>query len=275
MFESNPVAYHLDAAYLSISLAFFLISFLLIVMKMKKIYMNSVSVGANSSEGGILVDEHHPFSSVIFSAWDYSIRVPETRTNHNFAISTMFKVILYALIYVEICSNCVQTLLGQLELQEKARELTTWESVKKFTWRLFINLIYISIIGLAGLIVYVAMCLDNPTTSAFCTSSVLNQLFSFFGRDSNVPASIQIAPILISVINTILPFIFKRLTKAENYVNPSTAENVTLARTYVLKMASIYLILINYLVQKDFFANVRIVDGSTPTGCQLTHFVLV
>jgi hypothetical protein len=97
-----------------------------------------------------------------------------------------------------------------------------------------------AILGLAGFLIRETMC-NDLSTSASDPNSCVNNNWQFLGS-----SSISTTAVLISIFNVTLPLIFFYIAKLERYSTPVWEARVTLARSFLLKIASIYLILVNY-----------------------------
>jgi hypothetical protein len=59
--------------------------------------------------------------------------------------------------------------------------------------------------------------------------------------------AVRITPLVISAFNIVLPAIFNFMSRFEDYLTEVTTSRVNLARSYIVKMSSIYVLLFGYL----------------------------
>jgi len=59
--------------------------------------------------------------------------------------------------------------------------------------------------------------------------------------------TVSITPLIISGFNIVLPAIFNFMSRFEDYLTEVTTSRVNLARSYMVKMSSIYVLLFGYV----------------------------
>ncbi|KAJ1500631.1 hypothetical protein HMI56_003711, partial [Coelomomyces lativittatus] len=191
---------------------------------------------------GIGVDEVYPFSAVVFASWNHAIDTPHVQSNLSFAISTVLK-----------------TLISRFELSHVGHGMTWQDQVDLFFRRWCSNLVCTICLGGAGLVIY-----DSVRACQSITNSFLYRWVAIFTQKEVIQcASSQqptpFAPYLVTVFNVVLPGIFSSIAKFEKYKDPQWETRATLARSYLIKIASIYLML--------FSLSGLVLDTSDTTFC--------
>lgn len=85
----EDVPYNMDIAYLAVIFFTYIMSFALILIRMKSLFVEKAEVSS-----GVVIDDYAPFGTAVFASWDFAIASAESRKNHNFAISTLFKTLI-------------------------------------------------------------------------------------------------------------------------------------------------------------------------------------
>ena len=127
--------------------------------------------------------------------------------------------------------------------------------MKKYLVLISTNICALALLSLAGFTIYSSVCSnsikDNSTIS--CDNNAINKFFTSIGLNNFIAPS----AFMISLVNAIFPMLFTSVSSYETrfYDNPSNASVITLARTFLLKIASIYIIIIGYYINGDFANN--------------------
>jgi hypothetical protein len=176
---------------------------------------------------GIGIDQVYPFATVAFASWNFSIETQELSKNQQDAISTVLK-----------------TLISKKELAGKIVPLSTSQKIKLFLRRLLANLLSFVVLGGTGFIIF-----DSVQSCRSTTNRFMFNLQSIFTKTSksydhcDTSNDTPFSPYLVSVFNLVLPPVFNALARFEQYADPQWELRATLARSYLIKVASIYLML--------------------------------
>ncbi|KAI3645956.1 hypothetical protein MP228_008884 [Amoeboaphelidium protococcarum] len=223
----EDVPYNMDIAYLAVIFFTYIMSFALILIRMKSLFVEKAEVSS-----GVVIDDYAPFGTAVFASWDFAIASAESRKNHNFAISTLFK-----------------TLIAKLEIAEQKQNQSSGYKVENIVRRFFGNIFVIAIWCLSGFVVYITLNLEyNP--NGLDTLGILVTPETFGLVRSN--RFISITAFLISSLNLILPSIFKLIARFERYDSPTVAATITLTRAYVTKIAAVYVIVVSLYIANRF-----------------------
>jgi hypothetical protein len=166
--------------------------------------------------------DEYQFANVLFTSWNFAITESETCINHGYAISTVFK-----------------TLLGNLEIQDKKKALTKNQYVENVLRRITGNVIVVSTFVVSYFLIYASF--NEKVIDGF--------------RSAGIGTFISPSVFLISILNLALPWLYEVIGRFEKYTSPAVQLQITLARSFVMKLASIYVVLvifyIDYLNRKD------------------------
>ena len=227
---NSSVPYDMDIAYMAIILLMFVWSFVSILRRMKALYSDMPLTGGN---GRAAIEDVAPFATAVFCGWDYAITDPRAHINHNFALATIFK-----------------TLISKIEIDKK-KVIATQAHIRTevIVRRVLTNFIVLFVWWISGLLIYITLGIEYNVNLDTSLGIKVDQRVAASIR-SNGFISVTVA--LISTLNLILPYLFKRLAQFEMYVNPTVEASVTLARSYVTKIAAIYLIFGALLASNKF-----------------------
>ncbi|KAI9137413.1 hypothetical protein BKA69DRAFT_919046 [Paraphysoderma sedebokerense] len=234
--------YRMDLAYTCVILAFLALSLVGIIRGMRGEFIRKSGFSTT-----IATDDVYPFCSVAFTAWNHAVEDLSSQRNQMFAISTAYK-----------------TLITQYELKQKKSTLSKRDVFILFCKRFVGNVLAIGILVGAGFLIWDA--------SRGCDTAVNNFLFSFrsvFSKGAVVDhcglntakplTTAPFAPYIVSFFNAVLPFLFFYIAKFESYADPQWETRATLARSYLIKIASIYILLISLYKSA--------INSSKETGC--------
>jgi hypothetical protein len=120
------------------------------------------------------------------------------------------------------------------------------------------NVAVLILLGFAAFTIFASFCVDNAGSSntsfaGYCVFAAQENFQSMLGIDF-----ISASSLAISFFNFVLPIVFESIATYENYANPTSAENMTLARSFLLKMSSIYMIFIDFYLNERYKAEVGI-----------------
>lgn len=178
----------------------------------------------------VAYDEYRPFSTVTFCSWDYSIMTRNGAQNHSQAIATIYK-----------------TLITHAEIEEKDRLITRSQRYVLWLRRALVNLIIVGLYCASGFIIYISLKnqrFDESQTTAESSSSNNSSLSAITARLSSIPAVT-----VISILDTTLYFVFSFLAEFEKWNSPKTLTVLKLSRSFIFKIASIYIIFISGMKQ--------------------------
>jgi hypothetical protein len=82
-----------------------------------------------------------------------------------------------------------------------------------------------------------------------------------------------VTPLVITAFNAVLPTLFDYLSVWEDYLTPITKSRVDLGRSYLVKMAGIYVLLFGYIGidQSNTLGAVRSHTNAHARTCTCTH----
>lgn len=188
-------------------------------------------MSAPKSSHNVGVDQVSPFANLTFTAWDYALAEKSALNRHKSAIVTTYKA-----------------LISKIEVQEKKKMLQA-ERFQLIIRRILTNLFVLVIWFLSAVLIWLTLLIEFSLPS-----QVSNLLSIDIGFVEAVQSNnfVSITSVLISVLNVVYPYFFHKIAKFEMYPNPSFAANITLARSFVTKIAAIYVILISFYISSRF-----------------------
>lgn len=230
-FGSDGPPYNMDTAYYAVVILFYIISFIAILWRMRQLF-----VSRKEFYDQVSIDKVSPFGTTCFSGWDFSIRDNEAKVNRNFAISTLLK-----------------TLISSEEVKEKKKQVSSAQATENIIRRVITNFIVLMLLLLSSLIIWFAILVENGSYPGF----------EFIQGNAFISPS----AFVISFLTFILPFVFNKLAKFERYANPATELSVNLARAFITKVASIYIIIIQFYIVPDQNSPSRFVISLNKRDC--------
>ncbi|ORZ31556.1 hypothetical protein BCR44DRAFT_1487705 [Catenaria anguillulae PL171] len=213
--------YRMDLAYIFTIFSSIIISFVMILRRMKSEYVNTAGLASQ--------DDVYPFAIIAFSTWSHAVDKEEMIQNQVFAISTLFKMAI-----------------SQSEVKARITQMEGRSLAKLVLIRIVTNLISFGLLALAGLFIYdsVTLCTSTVNTFFFNVSDVLSQNLSPNAVRCLTPTqTTPFPPYVVSISNAVLPSLFAMIAKFEQYSDPQWETRATLARSYMIKIASVYLML--------------------------------
>lgn len=128
-------------------------------------------------------------------------------------------------------------------MSEKQKQLTKKHKLGNLLRRTFGNLLVT--IMLAGFAFLVLLSLANEFSGQIGWLSAVTET-SAFKWTKRFPDFLSSTTLLISFCNVVFPLLFSAIIRFERYTNPISEARIMLARTYLLKMSSLYIILVGY-----------------------------
>ncbi|KAI9216996.1 hypothetical protein BC828DRAFT_408908 [Blastocladiella britannica] len=216
--------YRMDLAYVFTVLMAVAVSFIGILKRMRDEYVNKAGMST-----GVGQDEVYPMAVTAFASWNHCIEIASMKENQVFAIATAFK-----------------TIISQLELAGRRTELKGRALFLIILRRTITNIISFGLLAGAGWLIWdaVSACTSPVNTFFFNIVDVLSGT-----KDPNVnhcpdpTSTTPFPPYVVSISNAVLPSLFAMLAKFEKYSDPQWETRSTLARSYLIKIAGIYLML--------------------------------
>ncbi|XP_048343374.1 transmembrane channel-like protein 8 [Sphaerodactylus townsendi] len=176
----------------------------------------------------------------IFAEWDFCIQNPEVATLKQRSIYNVLKI-----------DMAEQTRRAQ-------KRLRTWKQLTQlYLLRLLINGVILLLISAAFFCIHLATDVSQQDVASL---SVVNQ---------------YLPPVVISIVNALLPFLFHALAQLEG-CSPKTEVNLTLVRCVILKLSSLGMFLL-FLSQRVLCTGRRNAPQCQPCGynklyqCWETH----
>ncbi|KAJ3374725.1 Transmembrane channel-like protein 4 [Allomyces arbusculus] len=215
--------YRMDLAYVFAILTTVVLSFIVIIRRIRSEYVRKSGFST-----GIGVDDVYPFAAVVFSSWNHAVENEDIRQNQVFAVST-----------------ALRTLLTSAELAAQKANITRKQRALIYLRRVVANVASLSLLSTAGLIIFdsVRTCSSTTNTFLFNIMDVFSGNVTHADHCPTESTPTPFAPYLVSVFNAVLPTAFASLAVFEQYADPLTESRSTLARSYLIKIASIYLML--------------------------------
>lgn len=106
-----------------------------------------------------------------------------------------------------------------------------------------------------GFALYLTVACDATIskTNSVCSVGFINTLV--------VNKLIPSTAVMVSLLNVMLPTIFGMITKMEKpfYLNPSSADIVLLARSFIMKITSVYVVLVGFFLSGDLASTEKVV----------------
>lgn len=198
--NGSDMYYNLPLAYVCVTLLYFFISLLAIV----KAAANGFKERLVESEG-----QFYQYCNIIFGGWDFCI--------HN----DKSAAIKHQAIFNEL-NGCLQLEKRKEIIQSRTRN----EKIKLFFIRVIVNLISLVILGGCGVGIYYVFDFSN-TEEENQSNDVLKFILEY------------LPSMCIVSMNILVPFIFRFLITYEDF-SPTYEVRVTLARTVLLRLASIF-----------------------------------
>ncbi|KAL5247708.1 hypothetical protein ACHWQZ_G019553 [Mnemiopsis leidyi] len=203
--KREGVIYNFALAYVLVGLSYFVLSLLFIIKNMMKLFKKSAAeiVGYN------------PYSELVFGGWDYNIANKESAILKS-------KSILKSLKEELTCDD------------QKEKFVSTKEKVLLFLLRVFTNVLCIGAMGGVFYLyyeVYEKKEDSNPCSKeeeSALTKLNYNEIIQSYG-----PA------LIVSASNVIFPIFFEVVGNVEMYQFQSTRINVTMARSFLMKLFSV------------------------------------
>ncbi|KAI9178800.1 Transmembrane channel-like [Blastocladiella emersonii ATCC 22665] len=216
--------YRMDLAYVFAMFASILVSFALILRRMRAEYVRKSGLTT-----GVGHDDVYPFSVVAFSSWNHAVESNEMRLNQVYAISTAFK-----------------TLISDAELEARKTALTVAAAVQLFLLRTATNVLCVLLLTGTGYVIWDSVSSCYSTTNTFFFNLV--DVFTMNSspdkvRCTSASMATPFPPYVVSISNSVLPVVFYYVAQFERYTDPQWETRMTLARSYLIKIASIYLML--------------------------------
>ncbi|KNE68767.1 hypothetical protein AMAG_13407 [Allomyces macrogynus ATCC 38327] len=215
--------YRMDLAYVFAILTTVILSFIVIIRRIRSEYVRKSGFST-----GIGVDDVYPFAAVVFASWNHAVENEDIRQNQVFAVAT-----------------ALRTLLTSAELAAQKANITRKQRALIYLRRAVANIVSLSLLSTAGLVIFdsVRMCSSTTNTFLFNIMDVFSGNVTHPDHCPTESTATPFAPYLVSVFNAILPTAFASLAAFEQYSDPLTESRFTLARSYLIKIASIYLML--------------------------------
>ncbi|KNE69276.1 hypothetical protein AMAG_13658 [Allomyces macrogynus ATCC 38327] len=215
--------YRMDLAYVFAILTTVILSFIVIIRRIRSEYVRKSGFST-----GIGVDDVYPFAAVVFASWNHAVENEDIRQNQVFAVST-----------------ALRTLLTSAELAAQRANITRKQRALIYLRRAVANIASLSLLSTAGLVIFdsVRTCSSTTNTFLFNIMDVFSGNVTHADHCPTESTATPFAPYLVSVFNAVLPTAFASLAAFEQYSDPLTESRFTLARSYLIKIASIYLML--------------------------------
>ena len=201
--------YNMSVAYLLVIFVCFLISFATIIASLRRIYLLG-----NEASTNIKLGTYSPFTAVIFTSWDFSL-ASETGVHH----------------YRHAVATALRTLLTKEQTEERNRRATSgWNLARTLFIRLMTNAFVLA-----------TLCVEAYVIFVFISSDTLNTVV--FGSGYQI----RTTPFVVSAFNLILPVIFDFISRFERYNTEFYRVTVTIARSYLVRLASVYVLLFGFI----------------------------
>eukprot|EP00049_Salpingoeca_infusionum_P015349 m.297933 g.297933 ORF g.297933 m.297933 type:complete len:814 (+) comp15859_c0_seq4:268-2709(+) len=227
--------YRMDLAYILVPIFLLVTTFYIL--------LNTLAKAARSSRSSLVRKDHHfPFGTIVLTSWDHSLSAEK-------AVSNLRRGVGNALVDV-----IAEHRARELVLQHS--DATLNEKCKIFALRVLAWVAFLVIVGGSFAAVWF-MVLDDTylrswTTSNFIITYVPTVVFSF--------------------INGALPLAIKRLTRFEFYKHPRTENSLTIFRTFILRIMTIYALMYGYFSQTNLTQEqTPIYNSSDPTAANITQ----
>lgn len=209
--------YKLNLAYLLVSCLFIIITLCGILYRLR-----SRLLSPSDLSGKLTEDKSRAFSSAAFSSWDFTIDNAQRKKNHQYAISTMFL-----------------TLITETEMNEEKGQLKVKQMVFLLLRRFIINIIILGLFGGSGVLIYLSI-LNEQNIHNISSTTNTDPITVFTGTISTIPSVTVIA-----ILDMIMHPIFHFLGKLEKYYDKKIEAKLLLIRSYVFKLAWMYLIFLS------------------------------
>ncbi|XP_033748390.1 transmembrane channel-like protein 7 isoform X2 [Pecten maximus] len=206
-FNSNKETYHMGLSYLLATGISFIISFFVIVKNSSKGLKDTAGI-----QGAMMA----MYSNKVLTGWDFCIsQAKAAKTKH---------------------SNISGELKKDLEIQRfmwKMESRTTGDKIKLYLLRTVINILMFFLLGGSLYLIYLSF------------SQLLTLQKEFTDFNQAVQFVIEYIPsVTITLLNIIIPIIFKKVVVLEDYT-PSFEMIMTLLRTILLRLSSLGVLMIS------------------------------
>lgn len=210
--EGLNLYYNFPLAYISVTVAYFIVSLVAIVKSAAKGFKERLVEG----EG-----QFYQYCNLVFGGWDFCI--------HNEKSAAIKHKGIY---------NEIKGLLESERLEEERQNRTRQEKIQLLLIRILVNLIVITVLCSCGVGIYFAF--DFSTTKLRELENVNDTSYISVTDFNNVEQLVLefLPSIAIVGLNIIVPFIFKYLVTFERY-NPLFVIRLTLVRTIFLRLSSL------------------------------------
>eukprot|EP01135_Chromosphaera_perkinsii_P011962 Nk52_evm15s2542 gene=Nk52_evmTU15s2542 len=213
----GPTQYQMDVWYLGIVLLTFIISYFMIVKSIGAAW-NSRAKGASSQGSLVVSDTRYPFAMILFTSWDHSLHSGDGLRNLGSGITNTFRDMLS-----EDAAKVKERELDEALLQDKWKTL----SVRAVMWTATVLI------------------------SVGCFIAIFFA-FQAVGVDSSQGiVSAYAVPSLISAINAFVPALLGFLVQFEKYTTGQKELQITIVRTYALRMVNIYVLMYGVYVKSE------------------------
>lgn len=163
----------------------------------------------------IMLNDYSPFTTVIFTSWDFSLNNKNGVNHYQHAMATALRTLL--------TKNQVET--------KRMKELQGCEFYTLALIRIVVNLVVLAFLCVEAFLIYY-----------FIRNEELNSIVV-----GNTGFDVKITPFLVSGFNIILPILFTLLSKFERHSTQLQMITFNIARSYLVRLASIYVLLFSYV----------------------------
>ena len=213
--------YRFDLAYMLTIAIFFILTFFGLVLRLRYKYANKTDFSSQ-----VVFDDFRPFAAATFASWDFTLCTRKATKNHGYSISTLLR-----------------SLVTEAELKQNVKTRNSQQTIKIYFMRAVINLVVIGLFIASGLLIQISV--QNETN--FLGNQDDNSVILMF---TNGIRSIP-AVTVITIIDAIMYYIFIFLGKFEFYSDHKIETRVLLTRSFVFKIAWIYLLFLTFWNQLE------------------------
>ena len=224
--------YSMDVAYFLIVCFTYLISAILIIRRIKTLFISRPGLG------NFVVDDYSPFGTAVFCSWDYRFKTVSAVENQHYAVTMVLK-----------------TLLSHIEIKKKNEAMSQDDYTRTIIRRIVGNLVTIVLLAGTVFMILVTMTIENDSLKIGGIENFKYYLGTSFIQTLRGSQFISITAFVVSFFNFMLPLLFTAIGKFERYTNPNFEASITLARSFITKIGSIYVILISFYMSNRTQSN--------------------
>ena len=170
-------------------------------------------------------DSQNKYAKLVLNAWDHNLNSVRDSRDHKLFIAESLRM-----------------LVQDAEAAESSGSRTLIQKAKLYARRAFFILLYI-IIQIGGMsLIVITLAGQNATIKSFG-----EQVFEF------TSGAVEITPIVVGIVNGVIPQLTTRLLKQEKYDDQGTIIKQTVLRIFLTKTFNILIQVVSYLLLQDPF----------------------